>query len=1004
MRHQAASFIEACFHLPLGVFRTTPDGTILAANEAALAILGYESMEELQRVNAADLYVRPARRLELMDSLAKTRTVIGEEVELRRKDGSTVWCSTNITAVIDQERHTTYYDGILLDITQRKQTERLLRNQQERLELALEGAQLATWDENMQTRTVTRDARWAETLGYTPEEIGETDTEWKELIHPDDQPAVERAIKEYESGQSPFFRLEHRLRTKSGDWKWILNWGRILEWDEEGRPVRAAGVHQDVTEQRRAQEALRASEKKYRLLFDNAGVGIGYITIEGEILSFNRTAAEFMGGKPDEFIGKSFYDLYPRADADVHTHRLHEAATIDETLEFLDCAQLPGKKRWFHSFYTPIRDDDGEIQGVQIIAHDVTARVEAEEARREAERQKDIVLNSTSETFAYYTPDMKVVWANKAAAHSVGKTVDELVGKQCYELWRQRSEPCENCPVIRAEKTGTPQEAEHVTPDGRHWLLRGYPVFAEKETLIGLVEFGQDITDRVNAERTLQAERDRAQNFLDIAGTIIIALNTRGEVTMINQRGCEILNSTKEDVLGVNWIHTFLPEEVRSEVYAGFEQLIRGDMGEYEHHDNPVITTTGERRDIHWHNRVLYDETGKSIGTLSSGEDITEQKKAETALRHSEQRFRLIAETIQDVFLVVTPDYSEVIYVSPMYEKIWGRSRDSLKQHPRSWLDALPKKDRNIVWNYISEHMNMDFEMLTIPEYRVIRPDGSTRWIHARYFPVRDTEGRLSQIVGIAVDITERKEAELRIQHYQKQLREMSAEISLTEERERRRLAAGIHDDIAQPLVFTNMELTTLLRDPELPEPLVAQITPLQEQLKLAIDRVRSLSFELSPPVLYELGFAEAIDWLAEETEKQHGIHTEFSGTKDLPLLPDDTKVTLYQAARELMINAVKHAQANQLKVTLTRKKDQVRLQITDNGVGFEPSSVDTRRDTHGGFGLFNIRERMKLLDGEIIIDSQPGSGSRVTLIAPISERRNTDVGGAHGNQGTAGG
>ena len=131
-----------------------------------------------------------------------------------------------------------------------------------------------------------------------------------------------------------------------------------------------------------------------------------------------------------------------------------------------------------------------------------------EELRR-SEQEKVLVLNSTKEMFVYYDRSLRVQWANRAAGESVGRRPEELIGERCYRLWHERDEPCPSCPVLKARDGGQPAEEELVTPDGRHWYLRGYPVFGEADQIVGMVEFGQDITARKVAEKALRESEER---------------------------------------------------------------------------------------------------------------------------------------------------------------------------------------------------------------------------------------------------------------------------------------------------------------------------------------------------------------------------------------------------------------------------------------------------------------------------------------------------------------
>jgi len=179
----------------------------------------------------------------------------------------------------------------------------------------------------------------------------------------------------------------------------------------------------------------------------------------------------------------------------------------------------------------------------------------------------------------------------------------------------------------------------------------------------------------LKVKEELKRERDLAQKYLDVAGVIMVALDKEGRVTLLNRKGCEVLECTLKEALGKNWFENFLPTRVRDKAWRAFQSLMEGKTESMEYYENPVLTLKGEERLIAWHNTVIRDSKGQIIGTLSSGKDITEQKKAEEALRESEEKFRAIATAAKDA-IILTDDAGIVIYWNPAAERIFGYTKE----------------------------------------------------------------------------------------------------------------------------------------------------------------------------------------------------------------------------------------------------------------------------------------------------------------------------------------
>lgn len=265
-------------------------------------------------------------------------------------------------------------------------------------------------------------------------------------------------------------------------------------------------------------------------------------------------------------------------------------------------------------------------------------------------------------------------------------------------------------------------------------------------------------------------------------------------------------------------------------------------------------------------------------------------------------------------------------------------------------------------------------------ELRILTKSGGERWVDLTEGPI-DFYDR-SAIVGTGFDITERKKAESAVLANREQLRSLASELSQTEERERRRMAGFLHDTIGQALALCKMKLSALQRAAE-GKPFQGLLTEAKSYLDQSIQNTRSLTFELSPPILHELGLVAALEWLAEQTEAQHHIRIVCTDDGEEKPVSDELRPLLFHAVRELLINVVKHAQAQNVTIVTKRLPQSISIVVSDDGIGVD-LEVTTTRSKQSGFGLFNIRERLTYLGGHMEISSPQNGGTEVQLSAPI--------------------
>jgi len=279
-------------------------------------------------------------------------------------------------------------------------------------------------------------------------------------------------------------------------------------------------------------------------------------------------------------------------------------------------------------------------------------------------------------------------------------------------------------------------------------------------------------------------------------------------------------------------------------------------------------------------------------------------------------------------------------------------------------------------------------------EVRFHEPGGALRWCAARVGRFSGN-GRTPAAVLLITDITDRKSTEEALVAHQDRLRSLASELALAEERERRRLARELHDGATQDLALTRLRLAMLRAEVHHDKGKQA-VDEMDKLLSNAILHTRMLTFELSPPLLYELGIDPALQWLAEQFKEKHGLDcSAVCDSQSTPLEPED-RVALFQSVRELLNNVAKHAKARHVNILSACDDQHIRIDVTDDGVGFDPDAVAPPSPKEGHFGLFNLRERMAGLGGVCVVRSEPGSGCTVTLRLPLKRGDHCDTNGGN--------
>jgi signal transduction histidine kinase len=238
---------------------------------------------------------------------------------------------------------------------------------------------------------------------------------------------------------------------------------------------------------------------------------------------------------------------------------------------------------------------------------------------------------------------------------------------------------------------------------------------------------------------------------------------------------------------------------------------------------------------------------------------------------------------------------------------------------------------------------------------------------------------------ALSINVIRWKLVEKKLLRYQRRLKSLAQDLSVSEDRQRKRIAIELMNCITEPLMISKLNVEELLQN-ACPDSFGKKISEVCECLDQTIQDTRLLTFDLSSPILYETSFETAVsEWLSEQIDRRYGIRCEFKNDGKVEPLSKEAGLVLFRIIRELLINVVKHSHASNVKVSLTKVDNCLHINVSDNGIGFDPSKASSMPTQKGGFGLFSIRERLERMNGRIEIDSAPGKGTSIKIIAPLS-------------------
>lgn len=492
-------------------------------------------------------------------------------------------------------------------------------------------------------------------------------------------------------------------------------------------------------------------------LIDVSSGGI-YILREGKIIFASAQFGQLTGYTEKDIEGKKALELVHEEDrGSVRENAiacLKGKRTIPYEYRFL-CKD--GSNIWLLEKVT-----SAEINGKRVAVGnvmDITGYKELEKASADYKAINTVIVEESPYPILLISQDTSIKYANRALLNLTGFGEAELLGEKApYPFWFEADSRVLVNGLGRAFKTGRWREEINIRKKSgaRLWVELTAAVISEGETLFLTYV---DITERKMAELAIREERDKAQKYLDVAEVILLALDINGDVTMINNKGCQILGYPENEIVGKNWFDNFMSDKYRENVKLEFGKLINNQSQPAEYFENPVVVVKdGTERIIAWHNTVLRNNRGRIIGTLSSGEDITDRIQAENMLKESELKYRVLTDSsLTGIYIHQDGKY---VYVNDQFARMHGYSPDELMG--MDYLMLLHPEDRDTAWSHITDVIKGNKRVYS-DETRRIRKDGSAFWCQIIVTTI-EYKGKPA-LMGNVMDISERKnmEAELKL-------------------------------------------------------------------------------------------------------------------------------------------------------------------------------------------------------------------------------------------------
>jgi PAS domain S-box-containing protein len=949
------------------------------------------------------------------------------EYRLLAKSGQVVWFRDEARVVSDPEGQFVFLQGLALDITERKRAEDALRQTTQTLQTLIQASPLAIitldldFNVSLWNPGAERMFGWKESEvlgGHLPDVVPEN-----QLIE------EEVRLKQEMRGKAQS-ALELKRRRKDGSMIDVHLWTASL-LDANGKIIGNMGILADITARKRGEEKLRRQAE----LLDLAHDAIIVRDLNDRITFWNSGAEETYGWAADEVEGQETHQLlktgFPQPQEELKAELLRRGQWQGE----LSHTRRDGRRIVVASRWAVQRDKHGKPADILEINRDITAQKQAEEGRA----RLAAILEATSDLVSTADLNGRMLYLNHAGRKMLGIGVEEDIAslairdlhpEWAWDLIREGSRDAAIHNKVWSGETVFRSRSGQEIPTSQ--------VIIAHKGATGRVEFfstvARDIAASKQAAESLQEANNRLRTLVEASPLAIIAVDLQGRVISWNPAAEHMFGWGQAEVMG-RPLPTIPPGQ-QDAFQATYQQTLEGKrlLGLELHRQR----RDGSLIDIRLFTASLHDGAGAMTGIMGIIEDITEPKRMAATLRQASRALKAITECHQALIRAtderqLLDEVCRIIVEVGGYRMAWvgyaeADAGKSVRPVAQTGFDEGYVEKLNLTWANKERgrgpvgtairtgKLALCQDTRIDPGVAFIREEARKRgYASILALPLQEAhtfgaltiyaaapnafdEEEINLLLGLANDLAygimalrgraEQRRAELALKESEQELRRLASQLLTIQEKERRRVARELHDELGQALTVLKINLVAI----------EDKLAPDQQHLKAScennlsyidtvIENVRRLSWDLSPSSLEDLGLSAALGYLVDETCRNHNMQSEVVMDKIDHLFAPEIQINIYRIFQESLTNVVKHARASLVSVNVTQENGKVSFTIRDNGRGFHVKQAMSGKIAKKSLGLTAMNERALMARGSLQIASRKGKGTSIAFCIPTTKR-----------------